>query len=61
MDLSFNVINMNHSAKQFLGYDHTKEQINLAKLVHPEYTEYTLKAIKFLIKVGTLKNYRANV
>ena len=61
MDLSFNVINMNHSAKQFLGYDHTKEQINLAKLVHPEYTEYTLKAIKFLIKVGTLKNYRAKI
>jgi len=61
MDLSFNVINMNHSAKQFLGYDHTKEQINLTKLVHPEYTEYTLKAIKFLIKVGTLKNYRAKI
>lgn len=61
MDLAFNVINMNHSAREFLGYDHTKEPVNLANLVHPEYAEYTLKSIKFLIEVGTLKNYRAKI
>lgn len=31
MDLSFNVVSMNQSAKNFLGYDHNKEQINLWK------------------------------
>ena len=34
MDLKFNVINMNHSAKEFLGYDHSIENLNLAKIVH---------------------------
>lgn len=61
MDLEFNVINMNDSAKEFLGYDHTKEQLNLARLVHPEYIDYTTKSFKFLIDVGTLKNYRAKI
>ena len=61
MDLEFNVINMNDSAKEFLGYDHTKEQLNLAGLVHPEYIAYTTKSFKFLLEIGTLKNYRAKI
>ncbi|NNG08650.1 MAG: PAS domain-containing sensor histidine kinase, partial [Arenibacter sp.] len=43
MDLKANVINMNNSAKDFLGYDHTKNKINLSKLVHPNDLEYTIK------------------
>ena len=61
MDLKFNVINMNNSAKDFLGYDHTKEKINLAKMVHKDYVDYTVKSFNFLIEVGTLKNYRAKI
>ncbi len=61
MDLQFNVINMNGSAKEFLGYDHTKEHLNLSQLVHPDYIEYTFESFQSLIEVGTLKNYRAKI
>lgn len=61
MDLKFDVINMNSSAKVFLGYDHTKENLNLAKIVHPDFVAYTAQTFKSLIEVGTVKNYRAKV
>ncbi len=61
MDLQFNVINMNGSAKEFLGYDHTKEHLNLSQLVHPDYIEYTFESFQSLLEVGTLKNYRAKI
>lgn len=61
MDLDFNVINMNISAKEFLGYDHTKEPLNLASLVHKDYEEYTTESINSLLKIGILKNYRAKI
>ncbi|WP_350292958.1 PAS domain S-box protein [uncultured Croceitalea sp.] len=61
MDLEFNVINMNVSAKEFLGYDHTKEDINLSKLVHKDYINYTAESIKVLMEVGILKNYRSKI
>ena len=59
MDLDYNVIEMNASAKDFLGYDYTKESINLADLVHNDYLQYTMESMQSLIKVGTLKNYKA--
>ncbi|TMM56654.1 PAS domain S-box protein [Maribacter algarum] len=61
MDLKFNVINMNTSAKEFLGYDHSRESLNLAKIVHPDFIAYTAQSFKSLIEVGTLKNYRAKI
>ncbi|WP_394972405.1 PAS domain S-box protein [uncultured Croceitalea sp.] len=61
MDLEFNIIRMNSSAKNFLGYDSEKEVVNLSKLVHPEYMEYTIDSIKNLYEVGLLKNYRAKI
>ncbi len=61
MDLSFNVINMNQSAKEFLGYDHTIERLNLRQLVHPDYIQYTWESFQSLLEVGTLKNYRAKI
>lgn len=61
MDLQFNVINMNSSAKEFLGYDHTREKLNLAKLVHKDFVAYTTRSFQSLIEVGTLKNYRAKI
>ncbi len=61
MDLKFNVINMNLSAKDFLGYDHNKESLNLAQLVHPEHVQYTATSFQSLLEVGTLKNYRAKI
>lgn len=61
MDLKFNVINMNSSAKEFLGFDHNVESLNLSKLVHKDYLEYTANSMKSLLEVGTLKNYRAKI
>jgi len=61
MDLQFNVINMNFSAKKFLGYDHTKEHLNLSNIVHEDYVKYTLESFSSLLKVGILKNYRAKI
>lgn len=61
MDMMSNVINMNTSAKEFLGYDHTKEKICLADLVHPDYLEYTAESFQTLLQVGIIKNYNAKI
>ena len=61
MDMNFNVVNMNSSAKQFLGYDHTNECVNLSHLVHEDFMEYTLESMKSLMQVGVLNNYRAKI
>ncbi|WP_394747464.1 sensor histidine kinase [Spongiimicrobium salis] len=61
MDLQFNVINMNASAKNFLGYDHNEEHINLSQLVHKDYVEYTVESIRSLLEIGSLKNYKAKI
>ncbi len=61
MDLEFNVINMNASAKEFLGYDPSKEHLNLGNLVHPDYAQYTFESFHSLLKVGFLRNYRAKI
>ncbi len=61
MDLMGTVMNMNASAKEFLGYDHTKEEIGLSNLVHPDYVEYTAESFQTLLQVGILKNYTAKI
>ncbi len=61
MDLSYNVVSMNQSAKDFLGYDHKEQDINLWKLVHKDYMEYTIESFSSLKEVGMLKNYRAKI
>tara|TARA_R110001592_G_scaffold99014_3_gene282264 strand:+ start:2163 stop:4526 length:2364 start_codon:yes stop_codon:yes gene_type:complete len=61
MDLQFNVINMNRSAKEFFGFDHTEKVVNLSKFIHPDYVEYSQESVRSLIEVGTLTNYRAKL
>ena len=61
MDLSTRVINMNTSAKEFLGFDHTKEEVHLIKLVHKDYEEYTAESFRTLLQVGILKNYNVKI
>ncbi|SFW54692.1 PAS domain-containing sensor histidine kinase [Cellulophaga fucicola] len=61
MDLNFNVVNMNKSARDFLGYDNTKETISLPKLVHKDFIQYTIESFQRLLEIGTLKNYRAKI
>ena len=61
MGLDTRVINMNTSAKDFLGVDHTEEEIYLSGLVHPDYVEYTAESFQSLLQVGILKNYSARI
>ncbi|MDT0620909.1 PAS domain-containing sensor histidine kinase [Croceitalea vernalis] len=61
MDMTTKVLNMNTSAKEFLGYDNTKENVVLGDLVHKDYLEYTAESFKSLLHVGVLKNYNAKI
>lgn len=61
MDLKFNVVEMNDSAKEFFGFDTVSASLNLASLVHQDYVEYTTESFKSLIKVGVLRNYRSKI
>ena len=61
MGLDTRVINMNTSAKDFLGVVHTEEEIYLSGLVHPDYVEYTAESFQSLLQVGILKNYSARI
>lgn len=61
MDLTTKVLNMNSSAKEFLGFDHTKEDVFLADLVHEDYAEYTAESFQSLLQVGILKNYNSKI
>ncbi len=61
MDLSTKVLNMNSSAKEFLGFDHTKEEFYLSGLVHKDYIEYTAASFQSLLQVGMLKDYNVKI
>ena len=61
MDMTTRVVNMNASAKEFLGYDNTKEELVLSNLVHEDYLEYTAESFKTLLQIGVLKNYLAKI
>ena len=61
MGLDTKVINMNTSAKEFLGFDHTKQEVYLSELVHRDYIDYTAESFQTLLQVGVLKNYSARI
>ncbi|WP_405398381.1 PAS domain S-box protein [Maribacter sp. Asnod2-G09] len=61
MDLQFNVINMNRSAKEFLQFDHNDKLVNLSQFIHPDFLAYTQESMRSMIEVGSLKNYRAKI
>ncbi len=61
MGLDTRVINMNTSAKDFLGLDHTQDEVYLSGLVHKDYFEYTAESFQTLLQVGILKNYSAKI
>lgn len=61
MDLTTRVINMNTSAKDFLGFDNKEEDVMLAEMVHEDFLEYTAESFKALLQVGVLKNYNVKI
>ncbi|MAU16982.1 MAG: PAS domain-containing sensor histidine kinase [Muricauda sp.] len=61
MDLEFNVIRCNESAKEFLQFDYRNTLVNLSGFVHPEFAQYTTESLQTLLDTGMLKNYRAKI
>ena len=61
MDLDTKVVNMNSSAKEFLGFDHKKEDVYLSSLVHADYVQYTMESFQTLLQIGILKNYNVKI
>ncbi|WP_108244323.1 PAS domain-containing sensor histidine kinase [Muricauda brasiliensis] len=61
MDLDFNVIRSNESAKEFLKFNRLKNEVNLSRYVHPDFAQYTAESIQSLLETGILKNYRAKI
>lgn len=61
MDLKGEVIKMNNSAKEFLGYDHTKERFNLTSIIHKDFSLYTGQSMKALIEFGKINKYKAKI
>lgn len=61
MDLEFNVVRSNESAKEFLQFDKGNPKINLSSYVHPEFIQYTAESVQTLLETGILKNYRAKI
>ena len=61
MSLDTEVVNMNASAKEFLGFDHQKESVKLSSLVHRDYVDYTRESFLTLLEVGILKNYQVRI
>lgn len=61
MDIMGNVLRMNTAAKELLGYDNKKENINLIKLVKPEYVAYTMQSFSELYSSGKIKNYKVKI
>lgn len=61
IDLKGNVIKMNNSAIDLLGYDISKEPLNLLTLVHKDDLEYTKHAFSELHKNGSFTNYKARI
>lgn len=61
MDIQGNVLKMNQAAKDMLGYDNEKEVVNLLRLVHSDYLDYTTAAFKHLYHTGSYNNYKASI
>ncbi len=61
MDISGNVIKMNHAAKNLFGYNINKEKLNIATLIHKEDYQYAMASFKELIAKGSFSDYQARV
>ncbi len=61
MDISGNVIKMNHSAKELFGYDINQEKLNIVKLIYKEDYEYAMTSFQELIVKGSFSDYQARV
>lgn len=61
MDISGNVIKMNHAAKELFGYDIDEEKLNIVKLIYKEDYQYAMTSFQKLVAEGSFSDYQARV
>ncbi|WP_369049432.1 PAS domain S-box protein [Tenacibaculum sp. UWU-22] len=61
MDLWGNILKMNGAAIKFLGFDNTKDDINLNELVHPSEKKRVQEYFKKLLAKGILANFKVKI
>lgn len=61
MDVSGNVLEMNHAATKLFGYDITTEKLNVIKLIYKEDYQYAMQSFQQLITKGSFIDYQARV
>ncbi len=61
MDMSCNIIKMNDAAKQLLGYDNSKEDLNFLNIVAQDHKEQMDTNLKNLKQSGTLKDCKIQI
>lgn len=61
MDISGNVLEMNHAANQLFGYDINEEKLNVVKLIYKEDYKYAMSSFHELITKGSFSDYQARV
>ncbi|WP_438711250.1 PAS domain-containing sensor histidine kinase [Aquimarina muelleri] len=61
IDVSGNVLEMNHAAKKLFGYDVTKEKLNVIKLVYKEDYQYAIQSFQQLVTKGSFSGYKSRV
>ena len=61
MDIKGKVLEMNNVATNFFGYDISKENLNIVKLIYQEDAVYAFESFNQLLKKGTFTNYTARI
>lgn len=61
IDIGGNVVKMNKSAINLLGYNVDDEKLNIVNLVYQADYMYSVKSFKELFKKGTFSNYTAHI
>ncbi len=61
MDISGNVMKMNHAAIKLFGYDIVEERLNVVKLIYKEDYQYAMASFQKLITNGSFTDYKARV
>ncbi len=61
MDISGNVLEMNHSANQLFGYDIIDDKLNVINLIYKEDYQYAMNSFQKLVTKGFFSDYQARV
>lgn len=61
MNLQGDILKMNQSAVQLLGFNNANQDYNLLSMAHPKETERVVKSFKLLLNRGVLTNFHLNI